>query len=258
MLVFSREGAGDAYCTKLIKNNAPEEPEVLKEEMLKQIHKLSTVCHWVQMVNTNGTWVKSWKPHKALPFTKPSLCLGGLASSGGCAHVSSWWKSGPVGSTSDQLVCLGAVGSLLEDQDFPPRSLSQPAAWQPGMVEKLLTDSVGCQSHGLIGSTISPAGWGETGNYPCQARGAVKTSGLVAALSTGYHQGHGHIHGIMRPQINVKIPGSDTGQTERWENQEKIFKKHKHEKYLRCFMVFHYCWHKSATRSIIKRFFCFV
>lgn len=29
----------------------------------------------------------------------------------------------------------------------------------------------------------------------------------------------------MGPQTNVKMPGSDTGQIESWENQEKIEKK---------------------------------
>lgn len=109
--------------------------------MLKQINKLSTVQHWAQMVKTNKTWVKTWKPHKTLPFTKPSLCLGALASSGGCghvsksAHISSWGKSGPVGCTSDLLVWLGAVEFVARRSRFS--TLSQPAVWQPGMVETL-------------------------------------------------------------------------------------------------------------------------
>lgn len=153
------------------KNNAPEEPEVLKEKVLKGI-KFSMVHHWAQMVNTRPEWrvggLSDWA-HKSLPF----LCLRGLASSEGCAcvfkpaHISDWGKSGPVVSTSDLLIWLGAVGSVAGRPRFSTletKILHWWAAWKPGVVEKLLTDRVGSQSHGLIGPTIPSAVWGKTGN----------------------------------------------------------------------------------------------
>lgn len=96
------------------------------------------------------------------------------------------------------------------------------------------------------------------GNYSCQARGAVKTSGLVAVLGPGwYHQGCDHIHGIMDPKQMWKCLTVTVARL-RDEKSKKRLKKYKCEKHMRCFMVFHYWWCKNATRNIVKRFFCFI
>lgn len=195
------------------------------------------------MVSTKKTWVKSWKLWANAQ--NPALwCLGNLRHHLPETQSVSWrigkqWRLWPCLQASPYLqldrvwpsglyllIWWGAVGSLAGTPRFSTL-VTEPslAAWQAGMVEKLLTDSVGCWSHGLIGPTLSPAVWGKTGNYSCQAKGAVKSSGLVSVLGAGWcHQGHGHICGIMGPQTNVKMPGSDTGQIESWENQEKIKK----------------------------------